>query len=182
MMFPRPILLVLFNLLAADAFVVNNPSSSVSLSSSLFQPKASTCLRAEEDGEIETQEEASGDSSTGDILNSPAFLKRKIDVLQSDIAQAEADIEAAQAQAEAGKAEWASQIEDLQTEVSYSKLLSSFDHSFSYKRRCQNSTKTQLLSCQIIVQEYSRENVLSKQRRRCRGNHTSCKRSSRTCG
>jgi hypothetical protein len=122
MIFSRQIIFVIFNLLATsvDSFVVKIPSSWVSLPSTSFQFKTSTCLRAEEDNETETQEDAAGDASDagGDILNSPAFLKRKIDVLKSDIVQADADIEATQAQAEEGKAEWGSQFEDLQREVS----------------------------------------------------------------
>lgn len=51
-----------------------------------------------------------------DILNSPEFLKRKRDVLKSDLAKAEADLKAAQERLEAGKGEWGSQIEDLQKE------------------------------------------------------------------
>lgn len=55
--------------------------------------------------------------SDTDILNSPAFLKRKLEVLKSDIAQADADVEALKVQVEAGKAEWGGQLDDLQLEV-----------------------------------------------------------------
>lgn len=135
MIFQKPIFFALLNLLvvSVDSFVISNPSYSVTCPHS---SKPSTCLRAEEDNETEIQSEetaAAGD----DILNSPAFLKRKIDVLKSDIAKAEEDIEAATALAEAGKAEWAPQLEDLQREVSHSfffyttVLLSSFYVSYN---------------------------------------------------
>jgi outer membrane murein-binding lipoprotein Lpp len=53
-----------------------------------------------------------------DILNSPAFLKRKIDVLKSDIEAADEKIEAANKIYEANKAEWGPQLETLRKEVS----------------------------------------------------------------
>ena len=55
-------------------------------------------------------------SSANDILNSPDFLKRKLEVLKSDFAKATEDLEAAQARLEAGKAEWGAQIDDLDKE------------------------------------------------------------------
>lgn len=58
-------------------------------------------------------------SSTGDasdILNSPVFLKRKLEVLQNDLAKAESDLQEAQARTEAGKAEWGNQLDELQKE------------------------------------------------------------------
>lgn len=55
--------------------------------------------------------------SDTDILNSPAFLKRKLEVLKSDIANADSEIEALKEQVEAGKAEWGGQLDDLQVEV-----------------------------------------------------------------
>ena len=74
----------------------------------------STCLFAD------APQEQAGDDATGasDILNSPAFLKRKIDVLKSDIAKAEEDIELAKQRMEEGKAEWGGQLDELQKEVS----------------------------------------------------------------
>lgn len=116
MIFQKSIFLTLISLFAAsvDSFVIGNPSLPCS-----FAAKASTCLRAEEENETETQGEEAA-AGADDILNSPAFLSRKIDVLKSDIAKAEEDIEAATALAEAGKAEWAPQLEDLQREVSNS--------------------------------------------------------------
>lgn len=86
-------------------------------------PPTSTCLFSEEEGaggEEAPQDEApaaDADAST-DILNSPAFLKRKIDVLKSDIAKAEEDIELAKQRLEEGKAEWGAQLDELQKEVS----------------------------------------------------------------
>ena len=54
--------------------------------------------------------------STSDILNSPAFLKRKIDVLKSDINKVESELEKVKNEAEAGRAEWGQQLDDLQME------------------------------------------------------------------
>jgi hypothetical protein len=75
-------------------------------------------------GETNTEQEettAAGDatstSSTSDILNSPAFLKRKLDVLKSDVEKCEKDLEEALERAEVAKEEWGPQLEDLQREV-----------------------------------------------------------------
>eukprot|EP00527_Entomoneis_sp_CCMP2396_P005658 CAMPEP_0198146632 /NCGR_PEP_ID=MMETSP1443-20131203/30484_1 /TAXON_ID=186043 /ORGANISM="Entomoneis sp., Strain CCMP2396" /LENGTH=221 /DNA_ID=CAMNT_0043810663 /DNA_START=180 /DNA_END=845 /DNA_ORIENTATION=- len=84
-----------------------------------FQTLRSTCLFAQADGEGEGEEQPNGEESSSaatDILNSPAFLKRKLEVLQSDIAKVEADTEEARSQLEAGKAEWGPQLDALQTE------------------------------------------------------------------
>lgn len=56
------------------------------------------------------------DSSSSDILNSPAFLKRKIDVLMSDIAAVDEKLSEANARYEANKAEWGPQLESLRKE------------------------------------------------------------------
>ena len=72
---------------------------------------------SEEAGEeTNTQDEATADAGN-DILNSPAFLKRKLEVLKSDIEKTEADLEAALERAEVAKEEWGPQLEDLQREV-----------------------------------------------------------------
>jgi uncharacterized small protein (DUF1192 family) len=59
--------------------------------------------------------DAGGDVS--DILNSPAFLKRKVEVLQSDIAALEKELEEATAVASAAKAEWGAKFDMLNKEV-----------------------------------------------------------------
>lgn len=84
-----------------------------------------TSLRAEEPQESEEEEgEVSDDdappaSGGDDILNSPEFLKRKIDVLRSDLEAADAEIAALTAAVEEGKVEWGDQLEKLQTEVRF---------------------------------------------------------------
>lgn len=55
-------------------------------------------------------------ADVNDIVNSPEFLKRKIEVLKSEIASAEESIAEAKQRLEAGKAEWEPQIEKLKTE------------------------------------------------------------------
>mmetsp|Transcript_18501 Transcript_18501/g.45842 ORF Transcript_18501/g.45842 Transcript_18501/m.45842 type:complete len:112 (-) Transcript_18501:527-862(-) len=111
MIFPKSIILALAALVApsVNAFQIVKPSVAFHAGQ-----VASTCLYAEEEGEAGTE----ADTSSTDILNSPEFLRRKLDVIKSDIAQAEADIAVAQEQAEAGKAEWGPQMEALQSEVS----------------------------------------------------------------
>jgi len=76
----------------------------------------------EEGEETQHQETPQADNApssaaaANDILNSPDFLRRKLEVIQSDLAKAEQDLEEAQQRLEAGKAEWGAQIEDLATE------------------------------------------------------------------
>lgn len=55
--------------------------------------------------------------SDTDILNSPAFLSRKIDVLKSDIEKVEEELEEVKELVAEGKAEWGDQLDDLQLEV-----------------------------------------------------------------
>jgi hypothetical protein len=78
---------------------------------------------AEEDGVDETKTSSSsseaptaGDAT--DILNSPAFLKRKVEVLQSDVAALEKELEEANALAASAKAEWGTKFDMLNKEVS----------------------------------------------------------------
>ena len=71
--------------------------------------------------EEETAEEQAGDAaaSPDDILNSPAFLQRKLEVLESDIATAEEDLAAATERKEVAKEEWGPQLEALEREVRF---------------------------------------------------------------
>lgn len=82
----------------------------------------STCRYAQdgegESTEAETPPEEEKQKKDSDILSSPDFLKRKVDVLNSDIKKAEQDLEDAKKRLEEGKAEWAPQLEELQKEVS----------------------------------------------------------------
>merc|ERR1711935_143791 len=75
-------------------------------------PHRSTCLSMTAEGE--TTEDPAAD--VNDILNSPAFLKRKLEVLESDIATAEEDLAAATERKEIAKEEWGPQLEALQRE------------------------------------------------------------------
>jgi molecular chaperone GrpE len=59
---------------------------------------------------------ASDSSGATDILNSPAFLRRKADVLKSDIAELQEKLGAAQKLLQDNQAEWKPQIDALQTE------------------------------------------------------------------
>lgn len=75
------------------------------------------------DGEILDETKASSSPEGGgggdvtDILNSPAFLKRKVEVLQSDVAALEKEIEEANALAASGKAEWGAKFDMLNKEA-----------------------------------------------------------------
>jgi molecular chaperone GrpE len=65
--------------------------------------------------------EGSGDDAppaadVNDILSSPAFLKRKLEVLESDIAKAEEDTAEATERKEIAREEWGPQLEALERE------------------------------------------------------------------
>jgi len=67
-------------------------------------------------GETEDASDSGSAPDPNDILNSPAFLKRKLEVLESDIATAEDDLAAATERKEVAKEEWGPQLEALQRE------------------------------------------------------------------
>jgi len=62
------------------------------------------------------EEKKDAADAANDILNSPAFLKRKIEVLESDIAKTEEDYASALERLEVAKEEWGPQLEALQRE------------------------------------------------------------------
>lgn len=70
---------------------------------------------AEPEAKAEEKEEKKASSET-DILNSPAFLKRKLEVLKSDVAKVEERISNTNKVYEENKAEWGPQIDDLRKE------------------------------------------------------------------
>lgn len=127
-------MLLLFALFAAstEAFTVVRPQRSV-VAATTHITTTTTSLRAEQaesgssaDDDAEpAEDEAQASTKTSamkksdtadDILNSPDFLKRKLEVLKSDLAKASKDLEEAQARLEAGKAEWGAQLDDLAKE------------------------------------------------------------------
>ena len=126
----RPILL-LSSITSLDAFVTPslNTASSVGINSWQSQPLVSP-LHADESGSAaEEQDDGSSTEAAAedhllaseeesDILNSPAFLKRKVEVLQSDIDELEKEIEEANTVYLAGKKEWGSKFDMLVKEVS----------------------------------------------------------------
>lgn len=73
------------------------------------EPSAEGDAPADKEHQLPTEEQA-------DILNSPAFLKRKVEVLQSDIAALETEIEEANVVLQAGKDEWGNQFDMLNRE------------------------------------------------------------------
>lgn len=56
------------------------------------------------------------DEEHSDIMNSPAFLKRKLEILQSDIQKKEEDIAQANEDLARGKEEWGAKFEQLEKE------------------------------------------------------------------
>lgn len=114
------------NLVAWSALLMGLDSSvafSVTPTSITAATQTSTCLFLADEPQPPPQEEASSneDAPSDDILSSPAFLKRKIDVLMSDIAKVDEDIALAKQRMEEGKAEWGGQLDELQKEVSANK-------------------------------------------------------------
>lgn len=73
-------------------------------------------LRMSDEETTDDAAPATAADSTNDILSSPAFLKRKLEVLESDIASTEEELAAATERKEVAKEEWAPQLEALQRE------------------------------------------------------------------
>ncbi|GKY95078.1 hypothetical protein MPSEU_000471900 [Mayamaea pseudoterrestris] len=109
-----------------SGFSVRAPSG-VSIRRFAVAARPSTCLFAEqEDGATASDAEVAEDisppveskTSTGgtDILTSPAFLTRKLEVLRKDAVAVETALEEAKARLQAGKDEWGPQLDELQKE------------------------------------------------------------------
>ena len=97
-----------------SAFTFSSPARLITETRTIGQ---STRLWAEEAGDDDDVAAPSNDGGASDILNSPAFLSRKIDVLKSDIEAAEAEIEELTKTVDEGKAEWGDQLDKLREEV-----------------------------------------------------------------
>jgi len=117
----RQIALCTFLAASIDAFAPssnNAPLSSITFSDQQPMMRHSSPLYAEEASSNEeaaaADEQAAAD--TTDILNSPAFLKRKVEVLQSDIAAIEKEIDEANTVYLAGKEEWGSKFDMINRE------------------------------------------------------------------
>ena len=141
MLFRTSCLLAILSLLStSDAFTirrsmsVNRAAAAAAPAASAAAPFASaTCLNMSEEetaaedpaaqsdegsSTSEDAEPAAAAADQNDILNSPAFLKRKLEVLGSDIAAAEEELVAATERKEVAKEEWGPQLDALQREVS----------------------------------------------------------------
>lgn len=81
-------------------------------------------------------------SDTTDILNSPVFLKRKLEVLQKDMHVTERELEEAQEQLKQNKAEWASQLDELAKE--YQQIQS--------RMNAQNTQGDSMATIQVVRQ------------------------------
>jgi hypothetical protein len=92
-----------------------------------FQPWQLFGAADDEDAADASESEAEEASNTeapkpsaaaGDILNSPAFLQRKLQVLQSDLEKLGKEYEEATEQLKVQKLEWQQPLDDLRQEVS----------------------------------------------------------------
>lgn len=130
-MIPQKLLLtipLLSLVVPSSAFSPTRSSSVMAFASGAHwrQNRPSTCLFADEAEEGTTEKESNEehpgdhtlpDESSSDILNSPAFLRRKLDVIMSDMAKAEEELAEAHKQIAAGKEEWGAQMDALDQEV-----------------------------------------------------------------
>ena len=111
-------------LASIDAFLAPSPQNVPlsSISFSIMRQSTSSPLYAEEgsneDAGVDNEAEDAAPAATDatDILNSPAFLQRKVEVLESDIAALEKEIEEANAVYLAGKEEWGPKFDFLNKE------------------------------------------------------------------
>ena len=106
--------------LHANSPVVVASTSSWQKSQPLVSPLHSDAT-SEDDGQETTANEEPGSlpsEEESDILNSPAFLTRKVEVLQSDIAAMEKEIEEANTVYLAAKEEWGAKFDRLNSDVS----------------------------------------------------------------
>ena len=138
-----------------------------------------TCLRMSEEETTQDETEdgkpnASAGDATNDILSSPAFLKRKVEVLQSDIASTEEDLAKSIERLEIAKEEWLPQLEALQLEVrTCVHFVNEFLFSFAsflffwFVDGCRNrgfEEKLDHAHVSSLVFQYSRKDVESKPR------------------
>eukprot|EP00978_Attheya_sp_CCMP212_P005726 scaffold12832_cov50-Attheya_sp.AAC.7 len=96
---------------SVDAFSVGRSSVFVRQNTRMYAESSSDDTAKDKTEELKLPEE-----SSSDILNSPAFLKRKLEVLNSDLAALEGEMEATSTILQENKAEWGPQLDALQNE------------------------------------------------------------------
>jgi molecular chaperone GrpE len=101
----------------------------------------------QDEGSSSTDDESSSSSGalssdTTDILNSPVFLRRKLEVLQKDMHVTERELEVAQQQLKQNKAEWSSQLDELSKE--YQQIQS--------RMNAQNTQGDSMATIQVVRQ------------------------------
>jgi molecular chaperone GrpE len=106
---------------SSTAFQVNNlasPRARETLSFTVQTISANRLYASTDDDldEIEKKHEESDEEGATDILNSPAFLKRKLELLKEDISKVEKDCEEMALKVEEGKAEWGEKMDKLEKE------------------------------------------------------------------
>lgn len=103
--------------LSADAFGTSSLTFATAkkTTATTASVKTSTRLFAETEETPAAKDDKSGDAAaaTNDILNSPEFLKRKLEVLKSDMVKVGESIETAEKALEEGKVEWGDKFADL---------------------------------------------------------------------
>mmetsp|Transcript_20282 Transcript_20282/g.33063 ORF Transcript_20282/g.33063 Transcript_20282/m.33063 type:complete len:251 (-) Transcript_20282:195-947(-) len=125
-------LFLLSSIASIDAFLtppslhVTNSVASSWQSQSVRYPSSPLHAEASSDGDATADDAAEATPAPAaedetDILNSPAFLQRKVEVLQSDITALEKEIEEANALLVAGKEEWGSKFDMVNRESQYMK-------------------------------------------------------------
>ena len=110
---------LLSSIASIDAFVA--PTTHVSPVRAVVRHPTPLHAEAEEPAAEETKQVPEAElpsEDDSDILNSPAFLRRKVEVLESDLAALAKEVEEANAIYLQGKEEWGSKFDALNTEVS----------------------------------------------------------------
>lgn len=121
--FPRAVLLALGLVCYSNGFTVVGVTPAFCLTTTTpTTARSTTQIFAEKDEEGEKAAEdvppppPAPSGGEDNILNSPAFLLRKLDVIKADIAKAEESIVVAQETLVEGKAEWEKQLDALELE------------------------------------------------------------------
>jgi len=80
------------------------------------ESSSSSGVKEDEPENKESKEKVETEEKPIDILNSPAFLKRKVEVLKEDVKRLEMDIKDAKVKVEENKAEWSEKLERVDKE------------------------------------------------------------------
>lgn len=101
-------------------------------------------VEKEEDKKEETVAKAAKAAPATDILSSPSFLKKKLDVLTSDVAAVEEKTDAANEVYKANKEEWGPQIDQLKSEYS------NIENRFQNMSKAETNTATMEVARKLL--------------------------------